>query len=70
MRYLHVVFTLPRVLSQLALQNKKLLYSLLLKASAETLLEVARDPRRLGAEIGFLSILHTWNQRLQQNPHS
>jgi len=69
-RYLHLVFTLPRVLSQLALQNKKLLYSLLLKASAETLLEVARDPRRLGAKLGFLSILHTWNQRLQAHAHT
>ncbi len=68
-RYLHVVFTLPRVLSQLALQNQKLLYSLLLRASAQTLLAVARDPRRLGAESGFLSILHTWNQRLQPHAH-
>jgi len=68
-RYLHVVFTLPRVLSQLALRNKKLLYALLLKASAQTLLKVARDPRHLGAEIGFLSILHTWNQRLQEHAH-
>ncbi len=68
-RYLHVVFTLPRVLSQLALQNKELLYSLLLRASAKTLLEVARDPRHLGAAIGFFSILHTWNQRLQQHAH-
>jgi len=68
-RYLHVVFTLPRVLSQLALQNKKRLYALLLEASAKTLLEVARDPRHLGAEIGFLSILHTWNQRLQEHAH-
>ncbi len=69
-RYLHVVFTLPRVLSQLALQNKKLLYSLLLRTSAATLLAVARDPRHLGAEIGFLSILHTWNQRLQPHAHT
>ena len=69
-RYLHVVFTLPRVLSQLAFENKQLLYSLLLRASAETLLEVARDPRRLGAELGFLSILHTWNQRLQEHAHT
>jgi len=67
-RYLHVVFTLPRVLSQLALHNKKLLYSLLLKARAQTLLTVARDPRHLGAEIGFFSILHTWKQRLQATP--
>ena len=67
--YLHVVFTLPRLLSQLALQNKKLVYSLLMRSAAETLLEVARDPRRLGAELGFLSILHTWNQRLQEHAH-
>ena len=68
-RYLYVVFTLPRVLSQLALQNKDAIYSLLLRASAHTLLEVARDPRHLGAEIGFFSILHTWNQRLQEHAH-
>ncbi len=68
-RYLHVVFTLPRILSQLALQNKKVLYSLLLRTSAQTLLEVARDPRRLGAKIGFFSILHSWNQRLQEHAH-
>jgi hypothetical protein len=68
-RYLHVVFTLPRVLSQLALQNKKLICSLLMKASAQTLLAVARDPRHLGAKIGFFSILHTWNQRLQEHAH-
>ncbi len=68
-RYLHVVFTLPRVLSQLALQNKAAIYSLLLRASAQTLLKVARDPKHLGAEIGFLSILHTWNQRLQEHAH-
>jgi hypothetical protein len=53
----------------LALQNKKFIYSLLLRASAETLLEVARDPRHLGAEIGFFSVLHTWNQKLGLHPH-
>jgi len=68
-RYLHVVFRLPRVLSQLALQNKAAIYSLLMRASAQTLLEVARDPRHLGAAIGFFSILHTWNQRLQEHAH-
>jgi hypothetical protein len=51
-------------------QNKKLLFDLLFDASAGTLLEVAADPTRLGAEIGFLSILHTWGQTLQLNPHS
>jgi hypothetical protein len=58
-RYVHVVFTLPSRLAPLALQNKKTLYNLLFRASAETLLEVARDPRHLGAEIGFFSVLHT-----------
>jgi hypothetical protein len=68
-RYVHVVFTLPRELAPLALQNKRLIYKLLFHASAETLLEVARDPRHLGAEIGFFSVLHTWDQRLQYHPH-
>ena len=68
-RYVHVVFTLPAPLARLALQNKKLIYGLLLRASAETLLEVARDPKHLGAEIGFFSVLHTWNQKLNLHPH-
>jgi hypothetical protein len=68
-RYLHVVFTLPHELAPLALQNKKILYRLLLQTSAETLLEVARNPQRLGAEIGFFSVLHTWNQKLEIHPH-
>jgi len=68
-RYVHVVFTLPHELAPLALQNKKILYNLLLQTSAEALLEVARDPKHLGAEIGFFSVLHTWNQKLQHHPH-
>jgi Putative transposase/Transposase zinc-binding domain len=68
-RYVHVVFTLPRELAPLALQNKRLIYSLLFHASAETLLEIAGNPRHLGAEIGFFSVLHTWDQRLQHHPH-
>jgi hypothetical protein len=60
---------LPHELSPLALQNKKVIYDLLFHASAETLLEIARDPRHLGAEIGFFSVLHTWNQKLQHHPH-
>jgi hypothetical protein len=67
--YVHVVFTLPHQLSPLALQNKKVLYDLLFRASAETLQEVARDPRHLGADIGFLSVLHTWGQNLLHHPH-
>jgi Putative transposase/Transposase zinc-binding domain len=68
-RYLHVVFTLPHRLAPLVLQNKKVLYGLLFRTSAETLLEVARNPRHLGAEIGFFSVLHTWSQRLSIHPH-
>jgi len=68
-RYAHVVFTLPRRLAPLVLQNKKLLYDLLFHSSAETLLEVARNPLRLGAEIGFFSVLHTWSQKLSLHPH-
>jgi hypothetical protein len=68
-RYVHVVFTLPHQLAPLVLQNKKIIYDLLFRASAETLLEVARDPRHLGAEIGFFSVLHTWSQKLGLHPH-
>jgi Putative transposase/Transposase zinc-binding domain len=68
-RYVHVVFTLPHQLSPLALQNKREIYSLLFRTSAETLLQVARDPKHLGAEIGFFSVLHTWNQKLLHHPH-
>jgi predicted RNA-binding Zn-ribbon protein involved in translation (DUF1610 family) len=68
-RYVHVVFTLPHEFAPLALLNKKVIYNLLFRLSAETLLEFARDPRRLGAEIGFFSVLHTWNQKLEHHPH-
>jgi Putative transposase/Transposase zinc-binding domain len=68
-RYVPVVFTLPHRLAPLALQNQKVLYDLLFRASAETLLEVARDPRHLGAEIGFFTVLHTWSQKLGLHPH-
>jgi len=67
--YVHVVFTLPPQLAALALQNRELIYGLLLRTSAETLLEVARNPAHLGAEIGFFSVLHTWNQKIQLHPH-
>jgi putative transposase/transposase-like zinc-binding protein len=67
--YVHVVFTLPHDLSWLALQNKKVVYDLLFRASAATLQEIAADPKHLGAEIGFLSVLHTWGQSLQHHPH-
>jgi hypothetical protein len=67
--YMHLVFTIPHALSSLALHNKKLLYTLLFRSSAATLLEIAADPKHLGAEIGFFSVLHTWGQNLLHHPH-
>src|SRR5579863_2213028 len=67
--YAHVVFTLPHQLAPLALQNKEVIYRLLFRCSAETLIEIAADPKHLGGEIGFFSVLHTWNQKLQHHPH-
>jgi hypothetical protein len=67
--YYHLVFSVPHTLVPLIWQNKRVLFKLLFDTSAETLLEVARDPKHLGAEIGFLSILHTWGQTLQPHPH-
>lgn len=67
--YYHVVFTLPQLLAPLALQNKRGVYGILFRAASETLLEIASDPKHLGAEIGFLAVLHTWGQNLQHHPH-
>lgn len=67
--YYHLVFTLPPGIAQLALQNKKAIYNILFNASAEALLTIARDPKHLGANIGFFSILHTWGQNLLYHPH-
>lgn len=67
--YFHVVFTLPGQLGPLALQNPRLMYDLLFRAAAETLLEVAADPKHLGARIGVLMVLHTWGQNLMHHPH-
>lgn len=67
--YFHVVFTLPHELNLLCLYNPRLLYRVLFQATAATLLEVAADPKHLGARIGFLSILHTWGQTLSLHPH-
>jgi hypothetical protein len=58
--YYHLVFSVPHTLVPVIWQNKKVLFRLLFEASAETLLEVAADPKHIGAEIGFLSVLHTW----------
>jgi Putative transposase/Transposase zinc-binding domain len=68
-RYFHVVFTLPHQLHTLVLQNQEELYNLLFRTVAETLREVARNSKHLGAEIGFFGILHTWGQNLRFHPH-
>jgi hypothetical protein len=67
--YVHLVFTMPEPLARLALVNKRVVYDLLFRAVAETLLQVAANPKRLGAAIGGLMVLHTWGQRLQHHPH-
>ncbi len=67
--YFHVVFTLPHELNLLCQYNQKLLYDLLFQSSALTLMEIAAHPKHLGAEIGFLGILHTWGQNLLLHPH-
>jgi hypothetical protein len=67
--YFHVVFTLPQQIGRLALQNANLIYTLLFRAASQTLLEIAADPRLLGASIGFLAVLHTWGQNLHLHPH-
>ncbi len=69
MGYFHVVFTLPHERGPLALQNKRVVYGLLFRAAARTLLEVATDPKHLGARIGCLMVLHTWGQNLMHHPH-
>ena len=67
--YFHVVFTIPDLLNPLVLRNQEVLYAVLFKAVSETLTELAADRKRLGAEIGFISILHTWGQNLTDHPH-
>ena len=67
--YFHVVFTLPPRIGAIAFQNKAVIYDLLFKASAETLLTIAADPKRLGVKIGFTSVLHTWGSAMTHHPH-
>jgi hypothetical protein len=67
--YYHVVFTLPAALGPIALQNPREVYGLLFRAAAETLQQIAADPKHLGAEVGFLAVLHTWGQNLEHHPH-
>jgi hypothetical protein len=67
--YCHVVLTLPHELAPLALQNPRVIYNILFRAASEALLEMAADPKRMGARIGILAVLHTWSQRLEHHPH-
>jgi hypothetical protein len=67
--YVHAVFTVPEQLAPVALRNQRLFYAILFRAASETLLEIAADPRHLGALIGILAVLHTWSQSLQFHPH-
>ena len=67
--YFHVVFTLPAQIADIAYQNKAVIYDILFKASAETLITIAADPKHLGARIGVLSVLHTWGSALTHHPH-
>lgn len=67
--YFHVVFTLPQAIAKIGLQNKRCIYNLLFQSTAETLRTIAADPKHLGAEIGFLAVLHSWGQTLTFHPH-
>ena len=67
--YFHVVFTLPSAIGDIAYQNKAVIYDLLFKASSETMLTIAADPKHLGARIGITSVLHTWGSAMTHHPH-
>ncbi|MFQ5974315.1 MAG: transposase, partial [Alphaproteobacteria bacterium] len=67
--YFHVVFTLPKPIADIAYQNKAVVYDILFKAGAETLITIAADPKHLGARIGFTGVLHTWGSALTHHPH-
>ena len=67
--YYHVVFTLPAAIADIAYQNKAVIYDILFKASAETLITIAADPKHLGARVGITSVLHTWGSALTHHPH-
>jgi len=67
--YFHVVFTMPAEIAQIAYRNKRAVYGLLFRASAETVMTIAADPRHLGAKVGLTSVLHTWGSALTHHPH-
>jgi len=68
-RYFHLVFTLPKPIADIAHQNKRALYNLLMRASADTVVKIAADPKHLGARVGITSVLHTWGSAMTHHPH-
>jgi len=68
-RYFHLVFTLPRPIADIAYQNKREIYNLLMRASADTVIRIAADPKHLGARVGITSVLHTWGSAMTHHPH-
>jgi hypothetical protein len=67
--YFHLVFTVPEGVKPLALRNQAVVYSILFRAASESIKELTEDPKRLGAEVGFIALLHTWSQTLMDHPH-
>ena len=68
-RYFHLVFTLPKLIADIAHQNKREVYNLLMRASADTVIKIAADPKHLGARVGITSVLHTWGSAMTHHPH-
>ena len=68
-QYFHQVFTIPAALADIAYQNEAVIYDLLFKGSAETMLTIAADKKHLGAKIGFIAVLHSWGSALTHHPH-
>ena len=68
-RYFHLVFTLPKQIADIAHQNKREIYNLLMRASADTVIKIAADPKHLGAKVGITSVLHTWGSAMTHHPH-
>ena len=68
-RYFHLVFTLPRPIADIAHQNKREIYNLLMRVSADTVIKIAADPKHLGAKVGITSVLHTWGSAMTHHPH-
>lgn len=68
-KYFHIVLTIPEELNRIALQNKKIVYDILFKAGSETIINLGKDEKHLGGEVGVIAVLHTWGQNLTEHPH-